>query len=133
MDEDKEQFVNTINNLIVKSKMKMDEITSNRDKVNTEDIELLKMCHEDLEKNLFEFKKKAQFISKDVSNGFQELWEKYEFAEEINLDTTNKYYENLLKRIGTEEIVTLNDDDIPMLEAIYNLYSDIRKDINNIL
>jgi len=111
----------------------MDSITSNGDKVHTEDIELLKMYHEDLEKSLFEFKEKAQFISKDVSNGLQKLWDKYKYAEEINLDSVNEYYNNLLKRIENQESTTLNKEDVSMLEAIYNLYNEIRKDLNKIL
>lgn len=52
---------------------------------------------------MFEFKKKAQFISKDVSNGLQELWDKYKYAEEKNLDSVNEYYNNLLKRAENKE------------------------------
>jgi len=51
--------------------------------------------------------------------------------EEINLDSVSIYYENLLKRIEGKDYIMLNDD-VYMLEAIYNLYNEIRKDINKI-
>ncbi len=135
IDEDKEQFISKINNLTIKSKVKMDDITSNKDEVYIEykDIELLKMYHDDLERSVFGFKKKANFINEDVSTEFQKLWNKYKYLEEINLDGTSIYYENLLKRIKGKENVMLNDDDVYMLEAIYNLYDEIRKDINKFM
>ncbi len=135
IDEDKEQFINKINNLIIKSKVKMDDITSNKDEVYIEykDIELLMMYHDDLDRSVFGFKKKANFINEDVSTEFQKLWDKYKYMEEINLEGTRIYYENLLKRIEGKENVILNDDDIYMLEAIYNLYDEIRKDINKFM
>lgn len=135
IDEDKEQFISKINNLIIKSKFKMDDITSNKDEVYIEykDIELLMMYHDDLERSVFGFKKKANFINEDVSTEFQKLWDKYKYVEEINLDCTSIYYENLLKRIEGKENVMLNDDDVYMLEAIYNLYYEIRKDINKFM
>lgn len=37
------------------------------------DIELLTMYHDDLERSLFGFKKKADFINKDESNEIQKL------------------------------------------------------------
>lgn len=135
IDEDKEQFRSRINNLITKSKVKIDNITSDKDEVYIEhkDIELLMIYHDDLERSVFRFKKKADFINKDVSNEFQKLWDKYEYMEEINLDNTRKYYENLLKRIESKGNIILNDDDVYMLEEIYNLYNEIRKAINKIL
>lgn len=135
IDEDKEQFISKINNLIIKSKVKMDDITSNKDEVYIEykDIELLMMYHDDLDRSVFGFKKKANFINEDVSIEFQKLWDKYKYMEEINLEGTRIYYENLLKRIEGKENVILNDDDIYMLEAIYNLYDEIRKDINKFM
>jgi len=95
------------------------------------DIELLTMYHDDLERSLFGFKKKADFINKDESNEIQKLWDKYKYMEEINLDSVSIYYENLLKRIEGKDYIMLNDD-VYMLEAIYNLYNEIRKDINKI-
>ena len=135
IDEDKDQFISKINNLIIKSKVKMDEITSSKDEVSIEyrDIEFLMMYHDDLERSVFEFKKKAYFTDKDVNTEFQKLWDKYIYLEEINLDDTSKYYKNLLKRIEGKEIIILNDDDVYMLEAIYNLYNNIRKDINKFI
>ena len=113
----------------------MDDITSNKDEVYIEykDIELLMMYHDDLDRSVFGFKKKANFINEDVSTEFQKLWDKYKYMEEINLEGTRIYYENLLKRIEGKENVILNDDDIYMLEAIYNLYDEIRKDINRFM
>ncbi len=135
IDEDKEQFISKINNLAINSKVKIDNITSNKDEIYIEykDIELLMMYHDDLERSVFGFKKKANFINEDVSTEFQKLWDKYKYMEEINLDGTSRYYENLLKRIEGKENVMLNNDDANMLEAIYNLYNEIRKDINNFM
>lgn len=135
IDEDKEQFISKINNLIIKSKAKMDDITSNKDGVYIEykDIELLMMYHDDLERSVFGFKKKSNFMNEDVSTGFQKLWDKYRYMEEINLDGTSIYFENLLKRIEDKENLILNDDDVYMLEAIYNLYDEIRKEINKFM
>lgn len=135
IDQDKEQFITRINNLIIKSKVKIDNITSNKDEVYIEykDIELLTMYHDDLERSVFGFKKKADFINKDVSHEIQKLWDKYKYEEEINLDSTRKYYLNFLKRIQNKENVMLNNDDVYMLEAIYNLYNEIRKDINKLM
>lgn len=135
IDEDKEQFISKINNLAINSKVKIDNITSNKDEIYIEykDIELLMMYHDDLERSVFGFKKKADFINEDVSTEFQKLWDKYKYMEEINLDGTSRYYENLLKRIEGKENVMLNNDDANMLEAIYNLYNEIRKDINNFM
>lgn len=135
IDEDKEQFISKINNLAINSKVKIDNITSNKDEIYIEykDIELLMMYHDDLERSVFGFKKKTDFINEDVSTEFQKLWDKYKYMEEINLDGTSRYYENLLKRIEGKENVMLNNDDANMLEAIYNLYNEIRKDINNFM
>ncbi len=135
IDEDKEQFISKINNLIIKSKVKMDNIISNKDEIYIEykDIELLMMYHGDLERTVFGFKKKANFINEDLSAEFQKLWDKYNYEEEINLKDTIIYYENLLKRIEGKENVILNDDDVYMLEGIYKLYNEIRKDINNFM
>jgi hypothetical protein len=134
IEVDKDQFITRISNLIIKSKVKIDNITSNKDEVYIEykDIELLTMYHDDLERSVFEFKKKADFINKDVSNEIQKLWDKYKYVEEINLDSTSIYYENLLKRIEGKENIMLNDD-VYMLESIYNLYNEIRKDFNKII
>lgn len=73
IDEDKDQFISKINNLIIKSKVKMDEITSNKDEViiKYRDIELLIMYHDDLERSVFDFKKKAYFTDKDVILNFK--------------------------------------------------------------
>lgn len=133
IEVDKEQFITRINNLIIKSKVKIDNITSNKDElyIDYKDIELLTMYHDDLERSLFGFKKKADFINKDESNEIQKLWDKYKYMEEINLDSVSIYYENLLKRIEGKDYIMLNDD-VYMLEAIYNLYNEIRKDINKI-
>lgn len=135
INEDKEQFKSNINNLIIKSKVIIDNITSNKDEVYIEykDIELLMMYHDDFERSVFGFKKKADFINKDASNEFQMLWDKYKFVEEINLGSARKYYENLLKRIENNENVILSDDDVYILEGVYNLYNQIRTDINKIL
>jgi len=65
IEVDKEQFITRINNLIIKSKVKIDNITSNKDElyIDYKDIELLTMYHDDLERSLFGFKKKADFIN----------------------------------------------------------------------
>ena len=133
--EDKEVFINEIDNLIAKSKIKMDSIISNKDEIYIEykDIELLKMYHGDLKRKLFGFKKKANYINKDLSDGFQKLSDKYNYEEEINLEDTVIYYEEFLKRIEDNENIILTDDDVYMFERIYNLYNEIRKDINKIM
>lgn len=135
IDEDKEQFISKINDLIIKSKVKMDDITSNKDEVyiGYKDIELLMMYHDDLDRSVFGFKKKVDFISEDVSTEFQSLWDKYKYEREINLDGTRKFYENLLKRLEGKETILLNDDDVYMLGDVYILYNEIRKDINKFM
>lgn len=135
IDEDRHQFINEINNLITKSKVKMDNIILNKEEIYIEykDIELLMMYHGYLKRNVFGFKKKSNFINKDVSDGFQKLWDKYNYEEEINLDDIFIYYENLLKKIKDKDNMMLNDDDVHMLNGIYNLYNEIRKDINELM
>lgn len=134
IDEDKEQFLSKINDLIIKSKVKMDDITSNKDEVYIEykDIELLMMYHDYLDRSVFGFKKKVDFVSKDISTEFQSLWDKYKYEREINLDGTREFYENLLNRSEGKEAILL-DDDVYMLGEIYILYDKIRKDITKFL
>lgn len=131
IEEDKEQFIKEINNLIIKSKGKIDNIISNKDETNLqyEDIELLMMYHEDLERNIVGFKKKSNFINKNISEEFQKIWDKYNYDEEINFRDTFIYYRDFLKRIEYKDDIMLNDDDINMLNGIYNLYKEIRNDI----
>lgn len=132
IDEDKHQFTKEINNLITKSKVIMDNVISNKEEcIAYKDIELLMIYHGDLKRNVFEFKKKSNFIDKSISDGFQKLSDKYNYEEEINLENTHIYYENLLKRI--EDNAMLNNDDVQMINGIYNLYNEIRKDINQII
>jgi len=113
----------------------MDNIVSNKNEIYIEykDIELLMMYHGDLERSVFGFKKKANFINEDTKDGFQKLCDKYNYEEEINLEDTAIYYENLLKRMEGKENLILKDDDVYMLEEIYNLYNEIRKNINKLM
>ncbi|NLY76819.1 MAG: hypothetical protein GX080_01860 [Tissierellia bacterium] len=135
VDEDKEQLIYTINSLIIKSKGKIDSIISNIDEayIEYEDIQLLMMYHDNLDKSLFGFKKKAYFINNDISTELQDLCDKYKFAEKINLDNVREYYKNLLTRIESGENIMLKDDDVYMLESIYNLYNQIRESLIKIL
>ena len=135
VDEDKEQLIYTINSLIIKSKGKIDSIISNIDEayIEYEDIQLLMMYHDNLDKSLFGFKKKAYFINNDISTELQDLCDKYKFAEKIKLDNVREYYKNLLTRIESGENIMLKDDDVYMLESIYNLYNQIRESLIKIL
>ncbi len=135
VDEDKEQLIYTINSLIIKSKGKIDSIISNIDEayIEYEDIQLLMMYHDNLDKSLFGFKKKAYFINNDISTELQDLCDKYKFVEKINLDNVREYYKNLLTRIESGENIMLKDDDVYMLESIYNLYNQIRESLIKIL
>ena len=135
IDEDKEQFISKIDSLIDKSKDKIDSIISNNDEVyiKNEDIEILMVYHHDLKRSVFEFKKKTDYINKDVSDGFQKVWDKYNYEEEINLEDTIIYYEDLLKRIENKENLMLKDEDVHTLKGIYELYIEIRKDINKVI
>jgi len=135
IDEDKEQFISKIDSLIDKSKDKIDSIITNNDEayIKDEDIEILMMYHHDLKRSVFGFKKKTKYINKDVSDGLQKVWDKYNYEEEINLEDTIIYYEDLLKRIGNKENLMLKDEDVHTLKGIYELYIEIRKDINKVI
>ena len=135
IDEDKEQFISNINTLKNKSKFKIDSIISNNEQIYIEekDIEILKMYHDELKRSIFGFKKKANHINKDISYGVQKIWDKYNYEEDINLEDTIIYYENLLESVKNKDGLKLEDEDVRMLEAIYNLYNEIDKEINEIL
>ncbi len=135
IDEDKEQFSSNINTLMNKSKLKMDNIISNNEEIDIEDkdIEILMIYHNDLKRSIFGFKKKAKLINEEVRDGIQEIWDKYNYEEDINLEDTIIYYENLLESVKNKGNLKLKDEDIRMLEGIYNLYNEINKEMNKIL
>lgn len=135
INEDKGQFISNINTLMNKSKLKMDSIISKNQEIDIEDkdIEILMMYHNGLKRSLFGFKKKANHINEDVSDEFQRIWDKYNYEEDINLEDTTIYYENLLESVKNKESLKLEDEDIRMLEGIYNLYNEINKEMNKIL
>lgn len=135
VNEDEEQFIKRINNLIDKSKSKIDNIISHEEEgyIEYRDIELLMIYHSNLERSIFGFKKKSNLINKDIGNKFQKLWDEYNYEKEVNLQDISKYYEKFLERIDDEDKVIAEDDDIYMFESIYKLYNQIIKEISEIV
>lgn len=135
IEKDKELFVNNLSNLIEISKFKIDSIISNDDKVYVEDIdiEMLKVYHRAIERSVFGFKLKSNLIDKDFGDEFQDIWDKYNYEKDINLDYINEYYGALLKDIKNKEELLLKAEDIKMLEEIYNFYIEMHLEVGEAL
>ncbi|WFA08777.1 hypothetical protein [Tissierella sp. Yu-01] len=135
IEEDMKQFIDEINNSISKSKVEIDNIILNNEEIHIEfeDIRRLITHHRDLDRNIFGFKKKSRFINSELEKGFQQLWDNYNYNEQINAGDIELYYDQLSERVNSIEYILLNNNDVNMFQEILNFYYTIRKDINNLI
>lgn len=135
MEEDMKQFIREINYSITNSKVVIDNIISDKEEIymDNKDVKLLMIYHRDLNRNIFDFKKKSRFINSELGSSFQQLWDNYNFNEQINDEDIRLYYEQLSKRADSNGDILLNDDDVNMFQEIMNFFYKIRKDINKLI
>lgn len=135
INEDKQQFIDEINNSIRKSKVEIDNIILNSEEkhMDYKDIKFFKIYHRNLERSIFGFKKKSRFINSELGNSFQKLWDNYNSIDPINGEDIKEYYEQLFERADGKEYILLNDEDVYMFQEILKFYNTIQKEINKLM
>ena len=133
--EDKDQFIYEINNSITRSKVEIDNIILHKEEIylDYKDLKLLMIYNNNLNRSIFGFLLKSDFVSSEFADDFRKLWDNYNYNETINAEDIRSYYEQLSKRAESKESIILNDDDVYMLQEILKFYNKTRREINNLL
>ena len=110
-----------------------DILHSNQEpQVEGEQLDKLINFHRNIERELFNLKKKGRLLKGDVGKRMQAISDEFSYGDQMNSDEIQEYYMCLNNSLGEDTYLELDKDEVKELELIFRFYNNTKDELSEL-
>ena len=134
VSEDMKQSIDRLDESFNDNRSQLYDILHSNQAPQVDDEKLGKLMnfHRNIEREIFNLKKKGRLVKGDFGKRMQTISDEFRYGDEINSDKVQEYYVSLDKSLGENNYLELDEDQIKELELIFYFYNNTKDELSGL-